>query len=65
MFNCQILLELDIIDKFLFYDCLIGKQVSWSEGNGTVVTVSEDGRLVVITNHEKKIYLTEEIHLND
>ena len=55
----------DIIDKFLFYDCLIGKQVSWSEGNGTVATVSEDGRLVVTTNHEKKIYLTEEIHLND
>ena len=44
---------------------LVGKQVSWSEGNGTVATVSEDGRLVVTTNHEKKIYLTEEIHLND
>ena len=52
-----------IIQQFLIYDCLIGEHVSWKDGNGQVVKISEDGRLVVRDTLEDLIFLTEEIHL--
>ena len=52
-----------IIQQFQTYDCLIGKYVSWKDGNGQVVKISEDGRLVVRDNLDDLIFLTEEIHL--
>ena len=53
----------DIIDKFLIYDCLIGKHVSWFEGKGKVETVSKEGHLVVKDNNGELVFLTEEVHL--
>jgi len=52
-----------IIQQFQTYDCLIGKYVSWKDGNGQVVKISEDGRLVVRDALDDLVFLTEEIHL--
>ena len=52
-----------IIQQFLNYDCLIGKRVSWEDGSGQVVKISEDGRLVVRDSSDDLIFLTEEVHL--
>ena len=52
-----------IIQQFLMYDCLIGKYVSWKDGNGQVVKISEDGRLVVRDTLDDLVFLTEEVHL--
>ena len=53
----------DIIEQFLIYDCLIGEHVSWKEGNGQVVKIAEDGRLVVRDSLGELIFLTDEVHL--
>ena len=55
--------NIDIINKFLHYDCLIGKEVSWQEGNGRVETISIDGSLVVRDKDNQSISLTDEVHL--
>ena len=55
--------DIDIINKFLHYDCLIGKEVSWQEGNGRVETISRDGSLVVRDKDNQSISLTDEVHL--
>ena len=52
-----------IIQQFLIYDCLIGKRVYWKDGNGQVVKISKDGRLVVRDTLNDLIFLTEEVHL--
>ena len=52
-----------IIQQFQIYDCLIGKYVSWKDGNGQVVKISEDGRLVVRDTLDDLFFLTEEVHL--
>ncbi len=52
-----------IIKQFLIYDCLIGEHVSWKDGNGQVVKIAEDGRLVVRDSFDELIFLTEEVHL--
>ena len=52
-----------IIQQFQIYDCLIGKYVSWKDGNGQVVKISEDGRLVVRDALDDLVFLTEEVHL--
>ena len=52
-----------IIQQFLTYDCLIGKRVYWKDGNGQVVKISKDGRLVVRDTLNGLIFLTEEAHL--
>ena len=52
-----------IIQQFQIHDCLIGKYVSWKDGNGQVVKISEDGRLVVRDTLDDLVFLTEEVHL--
>ena len=52
-----------IIQQFQIYDCLIGQYVSWKDGNGQVVKISEDGRLVVRDTLDDLVFLTEEVHL--
>ena len=53
----------EIIDKFLAYDCLIGRFVSWSEGKGLVEKISNEGYLVVRDTNDKVVFLTDEVHL--
>ena len=53
----------EIIDKFLAYDCLIGRFVSWSEGKGLVKKISNEGYLVVRDTNDKVVFLTDEVHL--
>ncbi len=53
----------EIIEKFLTYDCLIGKEVSWTGGKGLVERISEEGHLVVRNRENKLDFLTEEVHL--
>jgi len=53
----------DIIGKFLIYDCLVGKQISWSEGKGQVEKVSDEGHLVVRNINNELVFLTDEVHL--
>ena len=53
----------EIIDNFSTYDCLVGKQVSWSEGEGQVEKISEEGQLVVRNTNNGLIFLTDEVHL--
>ena len=53
----------EIIAKFLIYDCLVGKQISWSEGKGQVEKVSDEGQLVVRDTNNELVFLTDEVHL--
>lgn len=52
----------ELIEKFMFYDCLVGKEVSWQGGKGCVEEISDDGRLIVKDNN-KLVFLTDEVHL--
>ena len=45
------------------YDCLIGKEVSWTGGKGLAERISEEGHLVVRNRENKLDFLTEEVHL--
>jgi len=60
---CMSLESQEIIDKFSIYDCLIGKQISWSEGKGQVEKISEEGHLVVRNTNNELVFLTDEVHL--
>lgn len=60
---CMDYSDIDIINQFLHYDCLIGKEVSWQEGSGRVETISVDGRLVVKDKNNQSMFLTDEVHL--
>ena len=53
----------EIIDKFLTYDCLVGKQISWSDGKGQVEKISNEGHLVVRNTNNELVFLTDEVHL--
>lgn len=53
----------EIIEKFLIYDCLVGKEVSWTGGKGWVEQISEEGHLVVRNRENELDFLTEEVHL--
>ena len=61
--NVMDLSDEEIVQHFLIYDCLIGKQVCWNGSEGIAVKVSEDGRLVVRNYMDELIFLTDEVHL--
>jgi BirA family biotin operon repressor/biotin-[acetyl-CoA-carboxylase] ligase len=53
----------DIISSFRDYDCLLGKDISWSEATGVAKSINSDGSLEVLSNGELVNLYSGDVHL--
>lgn len=53
----------DIISRFRDYDCLLGKDISWSSATGIVKSINSDGSLGVLSNGKLMNLYSEDVHL--
>jgi biotin-(acetyl-CoA carboxylase) ligase len=55
--------NLDIISSFRDYDCLLGKDIFWSEATGVAKSINSDGSLEVLSNGKLVNLYSGDVHL--
>ena len=53
----------DIISSFKVYDCLLGKDISWSEATGVAKSINSDGSLEVLSDGKLVSLYSGDVHL--